>query len=234
MTRPTWYRRLVAYLLAPVLLAATWLVAGAAPASAHIPPLRLCTPLNVGEVQVQGFVDGTEDIIVWTCSKGKEITGYPALYYWKHKIISADFETELKKSAKAAVKRIVKEGVWQAVLQSGLAAFGASSVDRAHIRYVGSFELRSWGGSAIERDMGVHMVAKHSTNGGATWSTCGDTGWKAPGSPQAQFSYEFYKLTSSCGGTVQVFTRARFLQASTNTWYTTGFLATAPLTIIEV
>jgi hypothetical protein len=75
------------------------------------------------------------------------------------------------------------------------------------------------------------MVAKHSLDGGNTWQKCADTGWKVPGSRQSEFSLEFYKLTSSCGGTIQVFTRARFFQISTNTWWTGSFLATSPLTL---
>jgi len=231
MTLPTVVRRHrpIAYLLATVVGVATCLVASPGPAEAHIPPLTLCISVNEGDTRFQTFVDGTEDMIIWRCTKGREIAGFPPFYYWKHQIVSTDPVTELKKRAKSAVIRVFKEGVWQGSLQSGLAAFGQSDVDRAHIRYVGSFDIQGWDGTPLNRDINVHMVAKHSLNGGGTWSTCGDTGWKATSSPKSEFSVEFYKLTSSCNGTVQVFTRARFMQVSTNTWWTSNFLATEPV-----
>ena len=138
MTLPTVVRRHrpIAYLLATVVGVATCLVASPGPAEAHIPPLTLCISVNEGDTRFQTFVDGTEDMIIWRCTKGREIAGFPPFYYWKHQIVSTDPVTELKKRAKSAVIRVFKEGVWQGSLQSGLAAFGQSDVDRAHIRYL--------------------------------------------------------------------------------------------------
>jgi hypothetical protein len=227
-----WLARVACVLGAAALL--TMGLVPASPASAHMPPLGLCTPDTEGLTLPQTFYDGTEDRILWRCTKSREVPGLPIVYYWKHRIVSDDEEAERKKAARSAIIRVVGEGIWQGVLQSGLASFGDSPSDRAHIRYVGSFDIRSWGGTPLNREINVHMVAKHSVNNGATWTTCGDTGWRSPGAPQADFSVEFYKLTSSCGGTITVFTRARFLKTSTNTWWTSNFLQTAPLKIPQV
>ena len=58
-------------------------------------------------------------------------------------------------------------------------------------------------------------------NGGAdtAWA---DTDWKDSSSPTSGFSYASYKLTSSCSGTIKLFTRAHFFELSTNTWWTSG------------
>ena len=103
-----------------------------------------------------------------------------------------------RKEVASTIIRKYAEGVWQGVVQSGVGSFDADAADRAHIRYVGAFDLRSWGGTPIPREINIHMVAKYSLNDGATWTTCGDTGWKSSGSPRSEFSVEFYKLASSC------------------------------------
>ena len=184
--------------------------------------------MNEGDTQLQGFVDGTESIIIWTCTKGTDVSGLPPLYYWKHKILKDDPWGETRKEVASTIIRKYAEGVWQGVVQSGVGSFDADAADRAHIRYVGAFDLRSWGGTPIPREINIHMVAKYSLNDGATWTTCGDTGWKSSGSPRSEFSVEFYKLASSCPGDTRVHTRARFLQAS-GTWWTSGWLVTGPV-----
>lgn len=222
-----WRTRVGACLLGAALLGAAQ-VAVAAPASAHMPPLSICHQYTEGAKEFQPFVDGTEDIIVWTCTKAREIPGYPVLYYWDSDTMSDDLLTEARKAGKDAVIRKVVDQIWQAVLQSEITSWGPSEADRAHIRYVGGFDLRSWGGTPIPRQINIHMVAKYSVNGGGSWTTCGDTGWKSTGTPKPQLSVEFYKLSTSCPGQTTLHTRARFLQAS-GTWYTTGWLQAGPI-----
>jgi len=198
----------------------------ARPAVAHM-PIGLCASLNEGDRQYQFANDGTEDYAIWECSKTKFS---PYLYYWKLDSIN-NLEEQLE-AFKKSILRFSRDEIWQGILQGGFGVFREGPYDRAHIRYEGAFDLRNWQGDRISRDMGVHMV-KHSVSG-APYAACADTGWKDASSPTSGFSYTSWKLTSSCSGTIKLFTRAHFFQLSTNTWWTSGWMETGPFTIPEV
>jgi hypothetical protein len=198
----------------------------AQPAAAEIPPFIPCTPYNsapplpVGQREPQIADDGTGDYAIWECKRSKNT---PYIYYWQMTEIN-NFEEQAEAIGRSA-SRYIRDGVWEGLVQGGFGIFQSSESHRAHLRYEGSFELWDWNrDSTLRRDMGVHMVLKHSVSGGP-WTNCGDTGWKNAPEPRARTSYTFYKLTSSCPGRLQLFTQAHFFQISTHSWWTSPWLA---------
>jgi hypothetical protein len=211
--------RALSLLVSAVVCASTYVFATAQPAAAEIPPLIACTPYNVGQQWYQFATDGTADYAVWECEKSRNT---PYIYHWQ--LSSIDNLDEQAEAFGRSATRFIRDGVWEGLVQGGFGIFAASESHRAHLRYEGSFELWDWNRDAtLRRDMGVHMVLKNQVGG--TWRTCGDTGWKNSPEPQARTSYTFYKLTSSCPGTLQLFVRAHFFQLSTNSWWTSPWVA---------
>jgi hypothetical protein len=47
-------------------------------------------------------------------------------------------------------------------------------------------------------------------------------------SPTSGFGYASYKLTSSCSGTIKLFTPVHFFELSTNTWWMSGWIKPGP------
>jgi hypothetical protein len=198
------------------------------PAAADI-PTGPCTEQNEHEQDWEFIDDGTADYVVWECTKTKTT---PTLYYWR----VADFRNldEDLEAYKTGRWRFAKDQVWFGLVTGGFGVFSTSHKHRPHIRFAGSFDLRNWSGSAISRDMGLHLNAKHSTDGGVTWTSCGDTGWKYASSARSRFSYEFWELNSSCGPRVQLWVQARFYQLSTGTWWISPAENVGSYTIIGV
>lgn len=198
------------------------------PAWADIPPVALCTELNEHEQDWEFIDDGTSDYVIWECTKTKIA---PTRYYWR----AVDFRNldEDLESYKNSAWRFAKENVWTGFITGGFGVFSTHRVHRPHIRFAGSFDLRDSHGAAIKRDMGVHMVAKHSTDG-VNWSSCGDTGWKNASSARSRFSYEFWELNSSCGPWVTLYVQAHFYQLSTHTWWTSPWEKVPSYKIIGV
>lgn len=214
----------------PVLLVAlsTALVSAVAvrPAAAEI-PLGACTEQNEHEQDWEFIEDGTADYVVWECTKTKTT---PTLYYWRvagFRNLDEDLE-----AYKNSAWRFSRDEVWHGLVTGGFGVFSTSRVHRPHIRFAGSFDLRNWQGSAINRNMGVHMVAKHSVDGGVTWTSCGDTGWKDASSSRSRFSYEFWELNSSCGPRVELYVQAHFYQLSTSSWWTSPWEKIGPYTLL--
>jgi hypothetical protein len=198
------------------------------PAWADIPPAAPCTE-KYEHAQDWEFVDdGTNDYVIWECTKTKTT---PTLYYWR----AADFRNldEDLEALRKSPWRFAREQVWMGLVTGGFGVFSTNRVHRPHIRFAGSFDLRDWQGAPIKRDMGVHMVAKHSVDG-VTWSSCGDTGWKNASSARSRFSYEFWELNSSCGPWVTLYIQAHFYQLSTHSWWTSPWEQVASYKIIGV
>lgn len=209
------------------LLGSSLLVAVAArPAAAAIPT----DPCNAQYEHLLSYEfpnDGTRDYIVWECTK---TVSTPIIYYWRlHKVGNLDDDLE---AMKESVVRFTANEIWSGIVTSGFGVL-KSGVHRAHTRYVGAFALTNWSGNPIKRDMGVYMVVKHSLDGGATWGTCAQTGWKDASSPTSAYSYEFYKLNSDCGGEIELFTKAHFYRLSTNSWWTSSWVKAGPYTILS-
>jgi hypothetical protein len=222
-----WRPRIVSLLLTATVGAS--LLAGviARPAAAEI-PLGACTSYNVGEQDPETIGDGTEDYVIWECTKGKTT---PIVYYWK--LVDIRNVREDAEALREGIVKFVRTNVWIGLVTGGFGVFAATPYHRAHIRVVGAFDLRNWSGTPINRNMGIHMVLQSSHNGGATWASCADTGWKDASSATSKYSYEFYRLTSTCDGTIRLLTQAHFFQLSTNTWWTSSFVTAGPYTIIS-
>lgn len=216
--------QLLALLLSAVICTSIVVATDVRPALAHY-PTSPCLADYEGYVEYQVFGDGTEDYIVYEC---RRTINTPYLYYWQMTEIN-NFR-EQAEAFKKSIIRFIKDGVWQGIVTGGFGVFQESPYDRAHVRYESAFDLRNWQGSRINRDMGIHMVAKHYVNG--TWERCGDTGWKNASSPRSSFSYSFYTLNANCGGTIKLFTAAHFYQLSTNSWWTSPWVETGPYTIL--
>jgi hypothetical protein len=222
-----WRRATVPVLLMALALALVTAVT-IRPAWADIPPVALCTELNEHEQDWEFIDDGTSDYVIWECTKTKIA---PTRYYWR----AVDFRNldEDLESYKNSAWRFAKENVWTGFITGGFGVFSTDRVHRPHIRFAGSFDLRDSHGVAIKRDMGVHMVAKHSTDG-VNWSSCGDTGWKNASSARSRFSYEFWELNSSCGPWVTLYVQAHFYQLSTHAWWTSPWEKVPSYKIIGV
>lgn len=227
LTTQTGMRRFLTLLIAAALGTLVLVGVPARPAAAHI-PAGPCTADYEGIRQIQFMNDGTDDFIVWECTKTATVSGRPSFYYWRMSEFD-NIEAHLE-AVKKGIVRYVKDGVWQGVVTGGFGVFQASSRDRAHTRYESAFDLRNWSGTPISRQIGVHMVADHLVGG--AWQRCGDTGWKD--STGSKMSYGFYKLHSTCGGTIRLRYRAHFLSVTTNTWWTSPWQTAGPYTIIGV
>jgi hypothetical protein len=227
LTDQPWPRRLLTLLVAAALGTLMLVVVPAGPAEAHI-PAGPCTADYEGIRQIQFMNDGTDDFIVWECTKTVTVAGRPDFYYWRASEFD-NIEAHLE-AVKKGIVRYTKDGVWQGIVTGGFGVFQASSRDRAHTRYEAAFDIRHWSGAPATREIGVHMVADHLVGG--SWERCGDTGWK--NSTGSKMSYGFYKLHSTCGGTIRLQYRAHFLQHSTNTWWTSPWRTAGPYSIIGV
>jgi hypothetical protein len=212
--------RIGSRLFAAAALGASLLVGvSAGPAAAHM-PIGACAYEHQTQYQIAG--DGTEDYAVWECTKTKVA---PYYLYWKLSSIS-NFK-EQREAFKSGIGRFVRDEIWSGIVQGGFGIFYEGPYDRAHIRYEGSFDLRNWQGGRINRNMGVHMVLKHSVSGGP-YTACADTGWKDASSPTSGVSYTSWKLRTSCTGSVVLYTRAHFFQLSTSTWWTSSWIKAGP------
>ncbi len=220
--RPRW-PRLLSLLLSTVACAFV-LVVPAQPAAAHI-PLIACGAHNEHQAYLQVMSDGTGDRILWICTKTTH-PSLPKFYYWKLDSIG-NLHDDLEAMRDGLGRYYVNE-VWNGIVQGGFGVFTAGT-HRAHIRVEGSFDLRNWSGVPIDRSIGVHLVLKHKV--GSTWASCGDTGWKNAPSARSVYSYTFWKLNSSCSGTIQLHTRGRFFSLGSQSWWTSPWVLTPAYTI---
>ena len=218
--------RFVMLFMTAVLGSSLFVAVAARPAAAAI-PTDPCYSGTEGLISYEFFGDGTNDYVAWECTK---TVSTPIIYYWRlHKIGNLDDDLE---AMKESVVRFGEDELWSGIVTSGFGVL-RSGAHRAHVRYVGAFDLKNWSGNPIKRDMGVYMVVKHSLDGGGTWGTCAQTGWKDASSAASVYSYEFYKLTSDCGGQVELFTKAHFYKLTTSSWWTSPWVKAGPYTILS-
>lgn len=174
MPAPRWLRstlRTLSLLMTATLCTTLFAAVSARPAAAEIPPTDPCYSDFLGVIEIEILTDDPDHYVRWTCSKSNTT---PIIYYWKPSVHSVDALEETKSAAKGALKsaglHVIKSGLWSASLQSAFGVFFQSGM----IDWVGSFELYDWSSHEIKRDMGVRLLAEHSTDGGATWHACRD------------------------------------------------------------
>ena len=91
--------------------------------------------------------------------------------------------------------------------------------------YVAGFQLYDSNKQTIFRTLALRILMKHSTNGGASWGTCGDTGWDQSPGHVARFQIARTYLTPKCGsGLYQTSVAARFISATSGQWVNTGWM----------
>jgi hypothetical protein len=215
--RPGW-PRLLSLLLATVACSFV-LVVPARPAAAHI-PLIACGAHNEHQAYLQVMTDGTGDRILWVCTKTTH-PSLPVFYYWKIDSIG-NIDDDLE-AFRGSIGRFYATEVWHGIVQGGFGVFSAGA-HRAHIRVESSFDVRHWSGAPADRSIGVHIVLKHLVGG--SWVSCADTGWKDAPSARSVYSYTFWKLSSSCSGTVQLHSRGHFFSHSSQSWWTSPWVRT--------
>jgi hypothetical protein len=211
----TWSRTPVRVLAAVGLGAALTLVAPAAPVRAQ--PLTGCTAATLNHV-VDLPLNGRGDFVRYTCSYFSPWR----LYYWALSDIRNAHE-DLEEFADA-LGHYVDAGVWEGILQGGFGLLPASQQHR--MVYVAHFQLYDSSKQTIFRTLALRILMKHSTNGGASWGTCGDTGWQQSSGHVARFQIARTYLTPKCGDGRQYQTSvaARFISATSGQWVNTGWM----------
>jgi hypothetical protein len=210
----TWSRSSVRILAAVGLGAALTLAAPAEPVRAE--PNIGCTANNLGQA-VDLPVNGRGDYVRWVCSWHSVYH----FYYWKlSDLRNANKDLE---DLRKGFGYFFATNVWEGVLQGGFGLLPASEQHR--MIYVAGFQLYDSNKQTIFRTLALRILMKHSTNGGASWGTCGDTGWQQSPGHVARFQITRTYLTPKCGsGLYQTSVAARFISATSGQWVNTGWM----------